>query len=340
MTPSRVADDPSVILPAAVRRASANADSIHKQAYATSVADAPPVETPPAPAPTPTPEAPAPAAAAPPAPRVIPETAPTGDSWENRYKAAEARFSKNHSEFQRLADRLAHTEQLLSTMSAPPPAPTPPELQAKSLLTPEERAAYGDEFLDVVAKQAREAVQKDLDARDKTIAELRAQVGGVAGQVAGDARDRLIKGLDVQLPNWRDLNVRQEFLDWLALPDTYSGANRHALLTRAFEQNDLHRVLAFFKGFLTEEAAVAPAAPVPANPDQGKPGLEVFAAPGRARSAAAAETAGSPEKPVITRPQISQFYADVRAGKYRSNEQEKNRLEAMIFEAEKDGRIR
>jgi hypothetical protein len=48
---------------------------------------------------------------------------------------------------------------------------------------------------------------------------------------------------------------KPEFHDWLKLQDTFSDAIRHELLTAAYERNDIPRVLAFFNGFLAQEAA-------------------------------------------------------------------------------------
>lgn len=120
----------------------------------------------------------------------------------------------------------------------------------------------------------------------------------------------------------------------------FSGAIRHELLTAAYEQNNAPRVLAFFKGFLSEEAALAPNSQ--GEPDRGvtpeKIPLESLAAPGRAKTAAAP---GAPaEKPTFTRAEIATFYADCARGKFRGRDAERNRIEAQIFEAEREGRIR
>jgi hypothetical protein len=61
-----------------------------------------------------------------------------------------------------------------------------------------------------------------------------------------------------------------------------------------------------------------------------------LAAPGRAKSAAAAAPA---EKPFFTSAQITRFYADVNSGKYRGREADKAKLEAQIFDAQREGRI-
>ena len=77
-------------------------------------------------------------------------------------------------------------------------------------------------------------------------------------------------------------------------------------------------MLAFFNGFLAQEAALAPAIPgVPAPAADGKIPLDTLAAPGRAKTAAANAPV---EKPSFTTAQIAQFYADSSRGKYRGRE--------------------
>jgi hypothetical protein len=136
------------------------------------------------------------------------------------------------------------------------------------------------------------------------------------------------------------LNSNSDFLDWLRLPDPYSGAIRHDMLKAAYAQGDARRVLAFFNGFLAEEAVVAPAGQEPdvSVTKVPKVPLASLAAPGRAKTAASASAPA--EKPIITRSQIAAFYADLAAGKYRGRDAEKNKAEAIIFEAQRDGRIR
>jgi hypothetical protein len=146
--------------------------------------------------------------------------------------------------------------------------------------------------------------------------------------------------LDAQVPNWRELNSNSEFLSWLNLPDAYSGAIRKELLTAAYNRSDANRVAAFFKGFISDEAATNPASysqPDHVAPRSNKVSLETLAAPGRAKTAAASAPA---EKPIFTRAHITEFYSDVRRGKYAGKEAEKDRIEKDIFAAQREGRIR
>lgn len=336
--------DPDVVIPAAVRRASANADAVHKSAYQSHDPATPPAT--PAPAPT---TSSAPVATAPVAPLptpVIPDTTPNPgeDSWENRFKAMKGRhdnavvtMNQQQQTISSLEGRLVNMEGMMSRMSAAPPAPpADPQNDARSLVSQADIDTFGPEFMDVVARVAKQHFSEERSTLEKEIGDLRKQVGGVAQHVSADAQAQLFARMDQEVPDWRVQNDDAQFLAWLRLPDPYSGAIRHELLKQAFARNDTARVLNFFKGFRTEEAAVAP--PAPPAPPSGRPSLEDLAAPGRAKSEAAGT--GSPEKPIISRAQITQFYSDVRANKYRGRDEEKNRLENMIFDAERDGRIR
>jgi len=258
-------------------------------------------------------------------------------SWEHRYKSMKGRYDRAESQIRQMSDQITGLQNLLSTMQTP--SNTPAELEAERFITAEEEQDYGSEFLNVVGKKAKEELLPVVKKYESKIAELEAKLQGVNGFVEQDARARMEQSLDREVPDWRDINFNPEFLTWLKLPDTYSGVIRHELLKAAYSRNDSPRVLAFFKGFLAEEAAVDPAnAETGRSTAPAKPSLEQFAAPGRAKTAAA--TGAPAEKPVFTRADIAKFYADSAAGKFRGKEAEKDRLEAQIFEAEREGRIR
>ncbi len=337
--PAATQIDPNSTIPPAVRKAAKKADEAFRQIYG----EAAPAVTPePAPAAA-DPAPPPPADAAPPAEVTPPGNpdAPAETNWEHRYKSMEGRYKRAENDLRAMSGQIASMQALISTLQAQAPAEPPPELQAKSLLTPEEINEYGADFLGVVAKKAKEELTPEVATLKHQIAQLEKRLEGTQMSTAARARAELETILDDKVPNWREVNVAPEFHSWLALPDLFSGAIRHQLLTAAYERNDTPRVLAFFKGFLAEEAASAPAPnePAPVDATSGKIPLENFAAPGRAKTAAA-PTLAPAEKPTFTRAFISKFYADAAAGKYRGKEAEKNRIEAQIFDAEREGRIR
>lgn len=324
--------DPNVKIPPAVARIAAQADAAFHAANGTAPAE----PTPPA-EPVPT------ADVTPPTTPAQTDVTPKGnqpENWEHAYKSMKGRHDSAQNSIRELSERVQNLTGLISTLQTPPPADTPREMAAASLLTPEETNEYGAEFLGVVGKKALEQVSPELAPLKKKLDALEGRVGNTAATTAANARSAMNTALDEKLPMWRQVNVAPEFHSWLALPDTFSGAIRHSLLKTAYEQNDTPRVLAFFNGFLANEAALDPASaePEPTVPETGKIPLETFAAPGRAKTAAAP---GAPvEKPTFTRAQVAQFFANSSAGRYRGREAEKERIDAQIVEAGREGRIR
>lgn len=342
--------DPDVHVPAAVRAAAAAADAHYQQN---------PDPVPPA-NPQPDPVSPAEPPATPPAtpPVEPPPVTPPGnepqpepslndlpaDELARRLKAANGRVKslihQNDQNTQRISGLETIIEDMRQQITQLSNAPKPPAAPPPSFVTQEDRDNYGD-MIDVVGRAARDAVNPEVAELRSQVAELSNILNSTAGHIQRTDRQKMFDALDQQLPNWREVNVDEKFLAWLALPDPYSGAIRSELLKRAYEQNRSPQVLAFFKGFLAQEAAVdpQPGTPTPPAPQPQRPSLEQFAAPGRAKSPAG----GSPppvEKPIITTSQIDAFYAMVRRGEFAGRDEEKDRLERMIFEAQHEGRVR
>lgn len=324
-------NDPNLIIPDAVKAAGAAADELHAKIY--NNAETPPADE--------TPADPPPAADPPKAdeqPRVTQQVTDDG-SWEHRYNSMKGRFERAQQQLSQQNDRLSAMERTFAAMQANTVERVPSnELKAERLITPEEEADYGTDFLSVVAKKAREELLPEIRKRDDEIANLKSQLKGVGSYVAQDAFTRMQDTLDKTVPSWREQNVNPEFIQWLSLPDPYSGDIRHNMLKAAWERQDAPRVAAFFKGFLAEEAAVSPGSSETPARQAGKVPLENFAAPGRAKTAAASNAPA--EKPVITSAQIAKFYADAAAGRYNGRDEEKLKFEKMIFEAQREGRIR
>jgi hypothetical protein len=152
--------------------------------------------------------------------------------------------------------------------------------------------------------------------------------------------------MDAVFPQWAELNQYQPFIEWTLLPDAYSGAIRQRLMQEAWDAGDAHRVNAFFQGFLAEEAALtpsgatrqpvhAPAAPNGAPAPTPQLALAALAAPGGARSASPSPA----DKPVYSTEDITRFYTEVAAGKWRHRDQDRAAIDRDIHLAQHEGRI-
>lgn len=339
-------DDPNVKIPAAIKAAAALSDKLHATAYATPEPEPPaepevpavpqaPAEPPKAPEEPKTP--PAPAAPEPPkAPQEVDVV-----EWKRRYESMKGRYDRSQDQIKGLGSQLSDLQRVVASLQAaqktPPSTPAP-----ERLITAEEEEEYGQNLLSVVGKKAKEEINPLVSSLKEKLDGLEARLEAVGGYVQEDAMSRMYRQMDEKLPTWRELNTDERFLEWLRLPDPFSGVIRGELLGAAHEQRNAPRVLAFFNGFLANEAAGAPTGeqdlpePPPPAPAPKIP-LETLAAPGRAKTAAAPPAPA--EKPTFTRAQIAQLYDAHRRGQFRGRDAEWDRLEKQIFEASRSGRV-
>lgn len=274
--------------------------------------------------------------------------ASAGDDFEQLYKSTKGRLEKANKDNQLLLERLNGLEQTIATMQASGATAKQPAAEEtfESLITPEEREEYGDQLMDVIARRAKEAVHKDLAALQRENEQLKERLDGVATVQSKNAVQTLYQKLDASIPNWREINRDERFLDWLDEADPYSGEQRKALLQKAFTGQDANRVINFFRGFISvadgapqnTQAPGNQAPPAQAPGSGGKPALEEFAAPGRARTAPQSEVPA--EKPIHSVADFSKFMADKIAGKWKGREKEADAYERDFFQAQKEGRIK
>lgn len=347
--------DPAIRVPRAVLEAAANADAAQKASLGISegtviegnVVASPPAGTPPALNGEAQPSGAAPPAGATPAPAQEPpaqeppaEPANEPPDWERRYKTlhgrAEADRKRSRETISELTHRLTTLEERLAVQ--PPPAPPPaPRLN----VTPEELEDYGEDFFGLIRRVAEGVV-------DGKIAPLSTELGRTKAQIGVHQVRTMHQQMDALYPQWQDVNRDPRFIDWVALPDPYSGAIRQRLMQEAWDTGDARRVFAFIQGFLAEEAALnpqgrgqprvhAPAAPNGNGAQAPTPPLNLasLAAPGGARSASHTPA----EKPVYTTEDITRFYTEVAAGRWRHREQERQQIDADIMRAQHENRI-
>ena len=288
--------------------------------------------------------APAPQAAAPAAPANPP---PGEETVEQRLRSAQGRLEQANLANRQMHERMTQMEQQLATLAAagatpPPPPPTPEPVR---LVTPEEEADFGADLLNVVGKRAREVYAPEFEALANRLKQVEQRVEGATTVIQKTQQQTMYDQLATDVPEWRNINRSDDFKQWLQFADPLSGRRRHDLLMEAFTRHETPRVVAFFRGFLTEATGTPPnsnspgsaAPPLPGNGQaSGRPSLEDFAAPGRARSA---PQDLPPDKPVYSSAWIAKFMADKRTGKYRGREADADAIERDIYQAQHEGRI-
>lgn len=253
---------------------------------------------------------------------------------QGMYNADTARLSTQNQE---LNGRLQHMEELISMMQATPDIPPEPE-KPKSLLTEDEVEEYG-ESIDIMRKVNQETAdtqQIQIDLLNTTIQQLQGQivprVEQIASQQAQSTEQNFWSALSDAVPNWREINDTPEFQAWLLEIDPLTNMTRQTYLDGAQRDMDAGRVAQFFASW-TQANGTTPAQP---NRSASDSELAKQVAPGKGRSI------GVPHgntKRTYTPQDITDFFKDVRDGKFNGKEEERDKIERDIFAAQSDGRI-
>jgi hypothetical protein len=367
--------DPNVVMPPAVKAAAQRSEDLMRQAREAKAASDAAGGSEPALQPGSVPTSPPPASGVqmtnfnpanpepppePPKQPAEPAAAPKTEvdpNWEHQFNSLKGRYDREQENNRRIARQLADMQHLVASMNSAPPQQQP-QLQNSGVrfdssaavpryVTPQEVKEYGEELMDVVGRRAREVYEPIVAQLTNELNTVRQQVGGVKNSVSYDASVKMYEGLAKEVPDWENINNSPEFGRWLDQPDPMTGQIRRNILAYSHRNNMTSNVVAAFKGFLSDQAPSSPA-PNGAVPGNGADGntpvastpqtdLKKFAAPGRAKTGQAQV---SPEKPIFSTADITQFYRDKTAGKFAGREAEADALERSLYEAGREGRIR
>lgn len=250
-----------------------------------------------------------------------------------------AEVPRLHAQNKEMQQRVQQMEQLLASLSAQKSVSQAPQV-AENLVTAQDVEEYG-ESIDIMRKVSREElvpVAQRLGKIEQMLQQMQTnvvpQVQAVVKQQAVSAEQQFWSELTKLVPNWRDVNDNQDFQSWLLDIDPLTGIARQTYLEDAQRSLDAGRVANFFRTWLeiTGQAAVAQSnGRVSASAE-----LEKQVTPGRSRAAATPQ--GNKAK-TYTPEDIKKFFNDVRTGKYKGREQERDRIERDIFAAQRENRI-
>lgn len=261
-------------------------------------------------------------------------------AYEHRYRTLQGMYNADtarlRAENQQLNERLNSLEQLLSTMSEPQQQETPVEVT--KLITDNDLEEYGDS-IDVMRRVTREevsSVSQKIADMERMLQQLQTsvvpRVEQVASRQAASAEQTFWSDLTRLAPSWKETNDNPQFHEWLLEVDPLSGMSRQDHLVNAQQNLDANRVAAFFSAW-ESQTGQASAQPTRTVSDE----LQKQVAPGKGRSSGSAPQ-GQTAK-TYTPTDIKKFFEDVRTGKYKGREAERDKLERDIFTAQSEGRI-
>jgi hypothetical protein len=316
-------------LPRAIQEQVDQADAF----VATINGETPPGETPqnPNPAPQDSPE-PQPA---PVSQETQPKPAPVADDvWERKYLTLKGMYD---AEVPRLHAQVREMNTQVQTLIAEAAAakavlPKTEPASTKSLVTEQDKEAFGSDLLDLIDRATESKISGFRDREGQLLSqieELKGKLGNVSERQVVSDKDRFLTALGQQVPDWEALNTDQNFLTWLAEVDPVYGLPRQAALNNAYEVLDATRTAAIFKQF---KAMTAPV------PNTSKPNLQSQVAPTRSRTSPAPAASSSTATRIYTQGEIGQFYEEWRRGFF--DEADAVRMEKEIVAAINEGRVR
>lgn len=268
---------------------------------------------------------------------------PPEETVLQKYKTLQGMYNAEvprlHQQNRELNGRLQQLEQLLASIQSAQPQ-KPAEQAPASLISAKEIEDYGDS-LDVMRKVSREElnpVLQRLSAIEGFLQQMQTnvvpQVQQVVQRQAQSAEQSFWSELAGAVSNWREINDNPDFQSWLLEADPLTGITRQTYLEDAQRALDARRVANFFRTWLelNGQASVAQSTGRASASSE----LERQVAPGRSKNTGSpAQSKGKSYTPA----DIQTFFNEVRQGKYKGREAERDRIERDIFAAQREGRI-
>ncbi|MGE6778264.1 hypothetical protein ACQKFL_11555 [Vreelandella titanicae] len=252
--------------------------------------------------------------------------------WQHRFQVLQGKYNGElpalRKENEQLKQQVADKDRRIQELEKQSPAPD------NSGITDDQLAHFKQEFgEDLVTFIERMTKQKDAAPETGNTKELQERLDRLeaeketeAAEKREDAEARFWVSLEQAVPNFRQVNSEPAFLQFLSKFDPQSGKQYQQALSEAQQSQSAEGVADIFKLYLSQ--ATPKAAEKRTVPDeQVEP-----------RTTKAAPTPNSQGGKLWTGAEISQFYRDKTAGRYAADEAQ--RLEADIFAAQREGRVR
>lgn len=251
------------------------------------------------------------------------------ESWKHRYQTLLGKYNAEVPRLQRsqreleqanadLRQQVGRLEQRLNTAPEPESQKqAAPEVISRETLQRYE-TEFGADFMEAVRAVASEMLQTETGQLRQQVEETRTELQETRRALT---EREFFSELGRLVPDWAEINERQDWKDWLGEVDTFSGQPRQALLDDAAQKGEYERVAAMFQAFTGDGA---PKRKDPAKDDR------VASQVAPERRSGSKPPAG---KPSYTMDDWKQLQKDFANGKYAGREAEFRQKEAAIHAA-------
>jgi hypothetical protein len=255
----------------------------------------------------------------------------------HRYQVLQGKYNTEISRLtgavQALQDENNRILRQIATQQQQAPAPSREQQFDLSVVTAKEREEFGEELVNLMARIAKANSQSEINRLTGELNQLRGTVATTVQATQESRQADVYEALKRWNPRWEIINVSQEFLDWLQVPDTITGIVRSNALNHAFQTANATRVVAIFKAY-EEDSRRGSSPPAPAA--QPQVNRNDLIAPGQPRGGSGEAPNGTSGK-IWSEQEIDDFYSRVQ--RKRISEDERKATEADIHKAMIEGRI-
>lgn len=234
--------------------------------------------------------------------------------WEHRFNVIRGKYD---TEVPALRKEVEQLKQQLADASKASDAPT----QSLPGVSDEELARYKEEYGDDLVS----LMMRLSGSQQQPNTEIAQRLERLESEKQEDAEARFWIGLEQAVPTYREINSEPAFLQFLSKFDPHTGKQYQQALSQAQQSLDAKGVADVFQLYLSQAK--------PAQQQRQVPDEQV-----EPRTTKAAPTPQAQGGKLWTGADITQFYRDKTAGRYSADEAQ--RLEADIFAAQREGRVR
>lgn len=246
--------------------------------------------------------------------------------WQHRFQVLQGKYNGElpalRTENEQLKQQVAEKDKQLQKLEKQAPAADNSGISDDQLA--HFKQEFGEDLVTFIERMTQQKAAAPVESNNSK--ELQDRVDRLESEKREDTEARFWVSLEQAVPTFRQINNDPAFLQFLSQIDSQSGKQYQQVLGEAQKSQNAKGVADIFQLYLSQ-----------AKPNQAQkrtvPDEQV-----EPRTTKAAPAPSSQGGKLWTGAEISQFYRDKTAGRYAADEAQ--RLEADIFAAQKEGRVR
>jgi hypothetical protein len=249
--------------------------------------------------------------------------------WKQRFEVLQGKYN---AEVPRMAEQIRELTDQMHELATRKPAqeqaPADPLSDALNRIAD----VYGEDLASDFLELAKAAAQTTTRENLKPVESELAQVRNTSTQTAQKAFE---DALTQKVPNWRSIYSDPKFGQFLASNvEPYTGATYEQLFVHANNNWDLDRIATFFQTFDSSKTTTNPTT----TPQQARQTPEHLITPAR-RGGGVQTQMENARGQIYTSKQITDFYQDIRDGKYKGQDAKIRQMKADFNKAAVEGRV-